>query len=173
MLSSIRLPNELGLHAAQAEHRAFMHQLFRSTREHLYSMPMPRQFIDTLVDQQYQLQQAAYARQFPNARTLIVQLSDEAIGKIILDENETILHIVDFAIEPGMRGRGYGTAVLRAIQAGTEKCRGQIRLSVDRQNLPARGLYRRLGFQVSATSDTHESMTSSPSDIATVGVRQH
>jgi RimJ/RimL family protein N-acetyltransferase len=62
--------------------------------------------------------------------------------------------------------------VLRAIQAGAEKCRGHIKLSVDRQNLPAKRLYHRLGFQVAGISDTHESMTWSPSIRYCQGWRQ-
>ncbi|HEX5056963.1 MAG TPA: GNAT family N-acetyltransferase [Gammaproteobacteria bacterium] len=137
---------------------AFMEGLFRSTREHFYySMPAPREHVDLLIAQQYRLQQAHYARQWPAARTLIIERSGMPIGKITLDEGETALHIVDFIIEPAARGQGYGTAMLQALQT-TAKAR-RITLSVDRQNLPAKRLYLALGFRVDAVSETHEAMS--------------
>lgn len=163
MLNDISLCGELNLRKAKKRDHAFMQQLFNSTREHLRLLPLPGLPIETLFEQQYQLQQTYYAGQWPNARTLIIQQSDRAIGKIMLDENKTTLHIIDIALEPAMRGKGYGTAILHALQTAAEKRGLSIRLSVDRQNLPAKKLYYRLGFQVTGVSGTHESMSWSPS----------
>jgi RimJ/RimL family protein N-acetyltransferase len=157
----ITLADGLGLRSAQAVDGAYMEELFRSARGYLYAMPMPRQHIDLLVAQQYQLQQAAYARQWPAAQTMIIERLGQAIGKIVLDESTTVVHIIDFVLESGMRGKGYGTAIVQTVQATAGKRR--LRLSVDRQNLPAKKFYLGLGFQVDAISDTHESMIWWPS----------
>ncbi|MEX1033824.1 MAG: GNAT family N-acetyltransferase [Cellvibrionaceae bacterium] len=162
LLTHVELPGGLWLRPLQPADEALAKELFRSTREHFYQPTIPRHIIDTLMNQQYQLQQTAYARQWPRACTLIVQQSTDAIGKIIADETKTTLHLIDFALTPAVRRKGHGTSILRALQTYAQKRRLQVRLSVDHQNLPAKKLYRALGFQVSGTNDTHEAMIWSP-----------
>jgi ribosomal protein S18 acetylase RimI-like enzyme len=164
MLKDISLAGGLVLRGAQAEDAAVMEQLFRSTRDYFHAMPIPPQYVDLLLAQQYQVLQASYARQWPRARTLIVELAGAAIGKLMLDEEAATVHIIDFILEPGLRGKGYGTAVLQALQAAAGDRR--IGLSVDRQNPAAKRLYLGLGFQVEGASETHESMSWSASPAA-------
>jgi hypothetical protein len=85
MLKDISLAGGLVLRGAQAEDAAVMEQLFRSTRDYFHAMPIPPQYVDLLLAQQYQLQQASYARQLPRARTLIVEQAGAAIGTLMLD----------------------------------------------------------------------------------------
>lgn len=160
MLKDVALPDGLTLRPSTAADAAFMEELFRTTRQHFYSMPLPRPHVDLLLAQQYQLQQASYAGQWPAAYTLLIERAGKGIGKIMLDESGVGVHIIDFVLEPGARGKGYGTAVLQALQAAAGE--RPIELSVDRQNLPARKLYQAHGFRVDAASDTHESMSWSP-----------
>jgi RimJ/RimL family protein N-acetyltransferase len=162
VLNGISLPAGLALRPARADDRPFLERLFRSTREQFYAIAAPGEAIDALIAQQYRLQQAAYARQWPDARTWIIQRPDGAIGQITLNENETALHIVDFVIEPGMRDLGYGTAVLNAVLTRAADRRVPVELSVDRKNPAAARLYRRLGFRVTGTSDTHQAMIRTP-----------
>lgn len=156
------LPDTFELRPARDKDQPFLEELFRSTREFLYLMPLPRPQIDILVNQQYRMQQDAYAGRFPNAYTLVIELSGRPIGKITLDERKTALHIIDIALEPAMRGKGHGTRILRAVQAAARQRRIPVELSVDRQNLAAKRLYLGLGFEVTGASDTHEFMAWSP-----------
>jgi ribosomal protein S18 acetylase RimI-like enzyme len=169
MLKDTALPNGLTLRPAAAADGIFMEELFRSTRAHFYAMPMPRQHIDLLVAQQYRLQQASYAQQWPAACNTIIEWSEKRVGKIVLDEGATCVHIVDFVIEPGMRRKGCGTSVLRAIQESAARRRLAVKLSVDRQNPLAKKFYLGLGFRVDASSDTHESMSWAPSTAGVSG----
>jgi ribosomal protein S18 acetylase RimI-like enzyme len=157
------LPDAFELRRAGEADRPFMEQLFRGTREFLYRLPLPGPQIDMLVDQQYRLQQQAYAERFPNAHTLIIELSRRPIGKIMLDERASTVHIIDLALEPAMRGRGYGTGILRAIQAAARRRGMTVELSVDRHNVGAKKLYLSLGFQTIGMSESHESMAWVPS----------
>lgn len=163
MLIDAALPDGLTLRPATAADGLFMEELFRSTREQFYEMPLPRQHIDLLLAQQYRLQQASYAGQWPGAYTLLIERAGRGIGKITLDESAARVHIIDFVLEPGMRCKGYGTAILEALQAAAGERR--IGLSVDRQNLAAKRLYLGLGFAVEAATTTHESMGWSPSRL--------
>lgn len=162
IVKTLSLSDGLELRPATKSDRGFMQQLFASTRDHLRHLPLSPLQIERLLEQQYQLQLAHYVRQWPDAHIRIIQLAGKAIGKIVLEESETTLHVLDIAIEPAMRGRGYGTSILRALQAAAEKHGLPIRLSVDRQNPRAKELYLSLGFQVAANSDTHESMVWPP-----------
>jgi ribosomal protein S18 acetylase RimI-like enzyme len=57
------------------------------------------------------------------------------------------LYIQDIYVEPAWRGRGIGAALLRCIGAlALERGSPLVELTV-REDNPARGLYRRLGFQ--------------------------
>ena len=169
ILKTVALPGGLELRPATKADRGFMQQLFASTREHLRRLPLPGPQVELLLEQQYQLQQVHYSRQWPDAETLVIQLAGEAIGKITLEESEAVLKIIDIALEPAMRGRGYGTTILRAFQAVGEKYKLAISLSVDRQNPKAKKLYRNLGFEIIASSATHESMQWQPPTTAVTG----
>lgn len=167
MLKDIALSHDLTLRPSTAADEAFMEELFRSTREQFYSMPLPRSQVDLLLAQQYRLQQASYVRLWPGAYTLIIERAGHGIGKIMLDESATQVHIIDFVLETAMRGKGYGTAILLGLQAAAGERR--IGLSVDRQNPGARRLYLAHGFRVEAASDTHESMSWAPSGFMASG----
>lgn len=174
MINDFILPAGLELRTAQAEDDRFMEQLFSSTREFLYSMPMPKQYVDVLIGQQYQLQKTSYRQQAPQAVVLIIQLQGKPVGKIIINKNNNVFHIIDCVLMPEVRGQGYGSTVFRAIQAAAAQQKMSITLSVDRQNFLAKKLYFSLGFralefrvnvsgiQMNEASDTHESMSWSP-----------
>lgn len=158
MLNEIQLPKNLALRDADSADDAYMEKLFRSTREYLYLLNMPKQGIDILIAQQYQLQRLSYAQHYPNARQYLIQEYSSSIGQIILNSEKNILHIIDFTIAPEMRGQGRGTAIIQALQAAASDVNGTIKLSVDRQNIAAKKMYLTLGFCVTGETDTHESM---------------
>lgn len=162
MLNGVSLPDGLSLRAAEGKDRPFLERLFRATREWLQLLPLPQPQIDALSDQQYRLQQIGYAGRWPDARTLIIERSGRPIGKIMLDESETALRVIEIALGPGARRRGHGTAVLRALQAAAAERRLPMALSVNRQNAAAKKLYLTLGFEVTGASDTDESMRWTP-----------
>lgn len=167
MFTDIVLPAGLELRPAQTEDEPFQEQLFRSTRKHLTQILLDKQVVDTLIQQQFQLQQAYYRKQWPNANTLVVYFSNKPVGKIILDKSETHLHVIDIVIEEAMRGQGLGTSLLRALQVIAAKQSFSITLSVDRENLAAKKLYLALGFGVVSQSDTHEFMVWSSCSVPT------
>ena len=67
---------------------------------------------------------------------------------LVLDE----LHINNLAIEPEVRGRGWGAAlVTHVLREGTRLGARRATLEVRRSNEPARRLYRRMGFELVGT----------------------
>lgn len=156
MLMDISLPAGLKLRPAQKEDEPFLEQLFRSTRTQLFQILQEKQLIESLIGQQFQLQQNYYKQQWPNASNLILCLADKPVGKIILDKSKTHIHVIDIAVEESVRGQGLGTSLIFALQNFATKHALAIKLAVARDNLAAKKLYLTLGFYVTNQSATHE-----------------
>lgn len=158
MFTDISLPLGLGLREMQLQDQAFAATLFASTRDYLYRMPIPQSQIDFLIQQQFQMQQASYSASFPLAEAFIVELYAKPIGKIILNNTSASLHIIDIALINDMRGKGYGSAVLRALKSLATSGGKSLRLAVDQQNPRAKKLYLHLGFALLESSLTHDTL---------------
>lgn len=156
------LPAHIALRPALPDDERFVAALFRDTRAFLYTAGLPECVADALVAQQRRLQAAAYAERWPAGKVLMIETGLQPVGKLMLDVDDGAVHLIDLALMSSARGHGYGSAILRALQSAVE-CWGRVlTLSVDRQNLRAKNLYRKLGFQVGSLSETHESMAWQP-----------
>ena len=151
---------DLRLRKAQPCDEHFLLHLFRSSRPHLDQIPLPAEFVDALVQQQYDLQRSFYTRQFPGYINFLMLLHQEPIGGLKLYEGDQsrCLHLLDIGVLTTHRERGYGGMVLRSLQLLAQKNDLQLHLSVDRQNWRAKKLYDFLGFRLMSTSDSHEHM---------------
>ncbi|HEY0891902.1 MAG TPA: GNAT family N-acetyltransferase [Cellvibrio sp.] len=158
MLNDISLPLGLHLHKMQPQDQAFAEALFFSTREFFYQMPLPKAQVDLLIKQQFILQQASYGTSFPLAETFIIHLFAEPIGKLILNNTPDSLHVIDIAFMPAMRNRGYGSGILRALKRLADQAGRPVRLAVDQQNTRAKKLYLKLGFALSESSASHDTL---------------
>jgi [ribosomal protein S18]-alanine N-acetyltransferase len=82
-----------------------------------------------------------------NARVVVFRLEGKIIGYtcfwVVLDE----AHILNIAVHPEQRGRGYGKAIMAYLES---VCRqeglNRLLLDVGRRNAPARSLYKKFGF---------------------------
>lgn len=160
-LQNNQQPTHLGdlrLRKVDSQGKSFLLQLFRSCRPHLEQIPMPAEFIDVLVQQQYDLQRSDYARRFPGYLDFLILQQQESIGNLKLYEDDGHLHVLDIALLPAHQGRGYGRALLRELQNHAAQNDCAFRLSVDRQNRRAKKLYSELGFRLENTSATHDEM---------------
>lgn len=153
-------PGNLRLRKARPRDQAFLLQLFHSNRPHLSQIPMPAEFVAALVQQQYDLQRTSYGKQFPDYLDLLILLGQKPIGnlKLYKKDIDECLRLIDIALLPAYQERGYGRALLRALQHHAGQNDWAFRLSVDRQNWRAKKLYSDLGFRPENTSATHEEM---------------
>lgn len=152
------LPAAYTLRFAHKNDEAFLFALFCSARTELSLLPLPAPQLELLLQQQYRAQQAGYAAQYPQAVSLVIEHQSVNIGKIVINQSDSSLHIVDFIIAPEGRGHGYGSVVLESVKAYAHANRATLSLGVDRQNVRARQLYLRLGFSPYQISETHEWM---------------
>lgn len=102
-----------------------------------------------LLDQQYDARAAAYAAAWPQRRDRVVQLGDEAVGRVIVGLGPGERRVVDVAVLPAHRSLGIGSAALRTVLAEADEAGEPVTLRVDHGS-PARRLYERLGFSIIA-----------------------
>ena len=124
---------------------------------------------EQIMQHQFQAQTVSYRTQFPGARFDIIELEGEPIGRIVVDRPGSILHIVDQAIVPLLRGRGIGTAIMRALMAEARCADVPVVLMVASDNDPSMRLYLRLGFEPVETHSTHIEMRWPASGAASPG----
>lgn len=158
MRGELNLPIGLSVKAANTSDSLFMAQLFYSTKTFFYELGLPSEVVETMLEQQYRLQEASYREQYPNANTYILFYHQQAVGKVMLDISEYRIHLIDFIIIPSMRERGFGSAILAAIKQEAMKRHLPVGLSVESENTQAKKLYLQHGFKLESYSGAYESM---------------
>lgn len=153
------------LHARAPEPRdaAFLSQLYASTRTDLLYLPVPREVVDAIISQQEQLQAQGYAQSFPHARTLVLEHLGVPVGRLVLNEGDGDLRVVDISVAPAERRRGHARGVLGALQRRARDEGASVTLRVRRDNPNARALYISLGFEVTGGDEASEQMRWTPS----------
>jgi len=135
----------------------FRFALFCTTRPEFALFP--EAIRDTLVRQQFRAQTLGHAAQYPGALLAIIEKEGRPIGRIALDETAERLHLIDIVAAPALRGKGAGTAVLRALM----EIAPRFTLHVAQTNAGAANLYRRLGFVAIAQDAAYIEMEWRPS----------
>lgn len=158
MLTEIALLPGLFVRKATSDDQPFLENLFFSTRNYLYSMPLPKSQVDLLIRQQFLLQQSSYLSSFPAAEIFIINHQSLAVGKVMVDVSSDTIHVVDIALSENARGKGWGSALLRALKKYAEQEGRLVKLAVDQQNIRAKKLYLALGFRVTESSLTHDTL---------------
>ena len=143
-LGSLRLRPE------RCEDQPFRLRLFCDSRPAEFALlqqQLGAEPFDQLMRFQFQAQTMSYAASFPQARFDIIELDGTPIGRIVVDRPGTVIHIVDQAVVPAMRNRGFGTAIMRALMDEAARDGLPVRLKVASSNDPSMRLYQRLGFR--------------------------
>jgi ribosomal protein S18 acetylase RimI-like enzyme len=135
----------LDLRPERDDDREFRYRLFCDSRQPEFAL-LPPPVYQQIMAHQFHAQTAGYRGQFPQARFDIIELAGERIGRIVVDRPGTMMHIVDQAIVPLLRGRGIGTAIMRVLMDEAQAAGLPVRLEVASENDPAYRLYQRLGF---------------------------
>jgi ribosomal protein S18 acetylase RimI-like enzyme len=149
MDEAIVIPSPAGtltLRPEREEDRDFRYRLFCDSRQPEFALLLPPPVYQQVMAHQYHAQTVSYRTQFPRGRFDIIELDGRSIGRIVVDRPGTMLHIVDQAIIPELRGRGIGTAIMHALMEEARAAGLPVRLEVASENDPSFRLYRRLGF---------------------------
>lgn len=134
----------------------FIESLFRSTRQHILMADAERDYLETIVEHQFQLQSDSYEKNFPGAMVFIVEYNDKPIGRVVVDFGSNVAHLVDLMFIPQARGKGLGTSIVRALQQAAAKVGIPMTLVVDQGNRIAKRLYAKLGFVIESIKPPSE-----------------
>jgi ribosomal protein S18 acetylase RimI-like enzyme len=144
------------------EDRDFRYQLFCDSRQPEFALVLPPDVFQQLMAHQFQAQTVSYRAQFPQARFDIIELDGRPIGRIVVDRPGDRLHLIDQAIVPEMRGRGIGTAIMRALMDEAAARRVPVTLEAASSNDPSMRLYLRLGFVPTETAQPYIELAWTP-----------
>jgi ribosomal protein S18 acetylase RimI-like enzyme len=142
--------------------RDFRYQLFCDSRQPEFALVLPPDVFQQLMAHQFQAQTVSYRAQFPHARFDIIELDGRPIGRIVVDRPGNQLHLIDQAIVPELRGRGIGTAIMRALMDEAAARRVPVMLEVASSNDPSMRLYLRLGFVPTETTEPYIELAWTP-----------
>jgi GNAT superfamily N-acetyltransferase len=115
-------------------------------------------FIDELIDAQRRAQTEGYGDMFPNAMYFVAEHHNERIGRVVLDFGHNEVRVVDIALIPAARGKGFGGQILQSVQLVAGKVMAPVALTVRFDHLRAKQLYARLGFVVEEAQIPYERM---------------
>lgn len=124
----------------------FLYRVYESTRwEELQQAPWSDEQRREFLMMQFQAQHQHYQQHYAEAKYQIIEITDQAAGRLYLDDCEKEIRIVDIALLPEYRNTGIGTQILKGILAQAKAKQVPVSIHVEKNN-PALKLYQRLGF---------------------------
>lgn len=99
--------------------------------------------------QQFTAQHTWYGQQYKDAYFMVICREGEPIGRLYLapEFSDGSVRIIDIALLPAYRNKGYGESILRDVMALAQTSGRSVTIHVESFN-PARQLYQRLGFAI-------------------------
>ncbi len=146
---------ELSFRPIDSEDEEFLYGLYASTRTDVHATDLSDREKEQFLRMQFGAQSIHYQSNFPNAKFLVVQLNDKAIGRLYLDRTEGEIHLIDIALLPEYRQRGFGTELMRDIFNEAVAKAKRVTIYVECYNDIARRWYEKLGFLEVEDIQTH------------------
>jgi ribosomal protein S18 acetylase RimI-like enzyme len=124
----------------------FLSRLYASTRaEELAVLPWSDAQKAAFLEQQFRAQHTHYQEYYKQADWLVTMRASEDIGRLYIERWPSQHCIIDIALLPAHRDRGFGAALLRDLMDEAGACGKAVSIHVEKYN-PAMRLYHRLGF---------------------------
>jgi ribosomal protein S18 acetylase RimI-like enzyme len=141
------MSNEHHLCPVTQEDLGLLRKIFLSSWDRALAIsPLPPESKTLVLHQQFDLQHQGYQRQYPHADYALIFLGDEPAGRIYVDRGPERFVLMDITLLPAHRGRGIGSAIIRALLDEAQAAGKPVTLHVEHWNPEARRLYHRLGF---------------------------
>ncbi len=148
----------ISLRPATASDGPFLELLYRSARPDLQLIDGEPDLIETVIEQQYRIQEQGAGEGFPNAMHYIVEKTQHNIGALVVDFGSNEVRVVYVAFIPTARGFGYGKTVLTGVQQAAASTQCPVSVVVWRNNPGAKRVYLELGFKVEESEVAAERM---------------
>ncbi|MCA1590670.1 MAG: GNAT family N-acetyltransferase [Acidobacteria bacterium] len=141
--------------ACSADDEKFLQTLYADARaSELAVFGWDREREDAFFKMQFEMQARAYAMQFPRAVTLVVELDERRIGRMITEQGSDETKLIDISLLAEFRDRGIGTQILENLKADSKT----VLLQVLKTNVDAKRFYDRQGFETIDVADLHWTM---------------
>jgi ribosomal protein S18 acetylase RimI-like enzyme len=149
-----------------ADDQAFIYRAFESSREAEFSLlGWPPEKVEELMRSQFELQTNGYSCTFPQADHLVIMLDGEPVGRVIVNESDVEIRMVDIAILTSFRRRGIGRSIVRMLMDVAEKARKPLRHQVYHGELDAIRFYFAMGYQVVESGEAAFKMEWQPASM--------
>jgi len=140
------IEREVTLRNATPGDTQFLFRLYCDTRlKEVAAWGWPPGQQEWFLRMQFDAQRRSYLAAFPDAVDQIVCLGDSAVGRVLVERNSALMHLIDIALLEEYRNRGVGTGLLRQLLQECETQGRALLLQVLQGNRAIR-LYQRLGF---------------------------
>jgi ribosomal protein S18 acetylase RimI-like enzyme len=140
------MSGEISLRPASRDDEDFSWKVYASTRaDEVAAWGWTPQQQEAFLRMQFRARRLSYSASYPDAEESILVDGEASIGIMIVSRAPSELRLVDIALLPEFRGRGFGAQVLSGLVRQAEAAELPLRLSVANGN-PAFRLYQRLGF---------------------------
>ena len=124
-----------------------MQRLYASTRqEELAVVPWPEDVKAAFIAEQFRAQHLHYTTHYADAGWFVVERDGEPVGRLYVHRRPSEHGVLDIALLPAWRGKGFGSALMADVLADAAAAGKPVRIYVEKNN-PARQLYARLGFR--------------------------
>lgn len=151
------------------EDAEFLYQVYASTRqEELTRVPWGDAEKEAFLRMQFHAQHTHYHTYYTDADYQIVVLTGVPVGRLYVQRSATEIVLMDIALLPGVRGRGFGTKLIRAVLEEADRTGKMTSLYVEQFN-PAMQLYTRLGFNRIKEEGIYWRMERQPPEDPTFG----
>ncbi|MEI9415167.1 GNAT family N-acetyltransferase [Mesorhizobium sp. Cs1321R2N1] len=140
----------------------FLSRLYASTRvDELALTDWSEAQKAAFLDMQFQAQHGHYHKYYPQADWLVIQHAGQDIGRLYIERWPSQHRIIDIALLPAHRRKGYGRALLRDLIDEGLLAGKSMSIHVEKNN-PARRLYLDLGFVVVEDKGVYDLMACAP-----------
>lgn len=137
----------LRLRPALDQDQAFLRQVYAGTRaDEIALTGWDDATAEAFLRMQFDAQQAHYRTHRPGASVDVIEAGAVAVGRLYVAREPGLIHVVDIALLPAFRGRGYGSELLGALLAEARAGAARVTIYVEQGNR-ALSLYQRLGFK--------------------------
>jgi ribosomal protein S18 acetylase RimI-like enzyme len=154
--------SKVTLRPVSTDDSEFLFRVYASTRvEELAPVPWSEDQKRAFLQQQFQVQDSEYRRNYLNASFDVIEVEELPAGRLYINRGPDDFRIIDIALLPEYRGHGVGSALIEGLLAEASTAQTTVSIHVERQN-PARRLYERLGFQPIATHGIYLLMEATP-----------
>ena len=156
-------PSPITLRPVSSSDRDFLLRVYASTREEeLAPVSWTEAEKAAFIEQQFEAQDRHYREHYAGASLDVVEWDGAPAGRLYVARWSDEIRIMDIALLPEFRGRGIGTALLRALLNEASAAGKRLTIHVEKFN-PARRLYERLGFAEAADRGVYVLMEATPS----------